>query len=271
MLIKNRVRRGRVARSVALSGMGLLALVSISAFSPVSDASPAAPASGQGAAVSTPTEVAPYTISWSSEVPIPAVSTVADMQRLQAGGDAQIAGLDGTDANLISVAAATPNGFILQHPGIRRTDYIYDSDAVYQGTSVCTSTCQVKAQVKVQLHQVAIGGSSHTWELKLNMSQYSNAGGLTWTYWGSYWCGVNVAGGSDTLCTNGAAPSGVSMTVNSPVNKPWGATNGITVFPMVTATTQFSNGVTVSTKFRGWDTTSAASTTKLKATSGTGA
>lgn len=167
-----------------------------------------------------------------------------------------------------TTAESTPNGFSLRNPGIRRSDYIYDSDNVYQGSYDCSgSTCILKAQVKAQFHHYVNGGSSHTAQLTMYMTNYSNPGGLTWSYSSSYWCGVNVSGGNDTICTNGAAPSGASMSVNTVVNKPWGATNGITVFPMVQASTVFSNGVNVTTKFRGWDTLSRASTTKLKATS----
>lgn len=192
----------------------------------------------------------------SSEVPLPA-TVPADQVPGGTGG--------------VAAAASTPDGFILQNPGTRRSDYIYDSDNVYQGTYRCgTTTCTLLAQVRVQLHQVAIGGSSHTWQLTMNMNRYSNPGEITWSYSSTYWCGVNISGGNDTLCTNGAAPSNATMSVNTLVNKPWGATNSITVFPMVQATTLFSNGVQVSTKFRGWDTLSRSSTTRLNTSSGTG-
>jgi hypothetical protein len=171
----------------------------------------------------------------------------------------------------LSPMADTPDGFILQHPGIRRSDYVYDSDTVYQGSYHCSgSSCTLLAQVTAQLHEVAIGGSSHTWQLTMNMRQYSNPGHITWSYFATYWCGVNVSGGNDYLCNNGAAPSDVSMSVNTLVNKPWGSTNSITVFPMVQASTQFSNGPKVTTKFRGWDTLSRSSTTRLNTSSGTG-
>ncbi|MCW2568155.1 MAG: hypothetical protein JWN54_2252 [Mycobacterium sp.] len=167
--------------------------------------------------------------------------------------------------------SATPDGFILQHPGTRRSDYVYDSDTVYQGSYHCSgSSCNLLAQVTVQLHEVAIGGSSHTWQLTMNMKRYSNPGNITWSYFATYWCGVNVSGGSDHTCDNGAAPSDASMSVNALVNKPWGNTNSITVFPMVQASTQFSNGVKVTTKFRGWDTLSRSTTTRLNTSSGTG-
>jgi hypothetical protein len=171
----------------------------------------------------------------------------------------------------VTADADTPDGFTLQHPGFRRSNYVYDSDTVYQGTYHCTDdACKLMAEVTVQLHEVAIGGTSHTWELTSNMKKYKNPGNYTWSYSATYWCGVNISGASDTICANGAAPSHVSMSVNTVVNKPWGSKNGITVFPMVQASTLFSNGVHVTTKFRGWDTLSRARTTQLKATSGTG-
>lgn len=199
---------------------------------------------------------ATYKVGVSSDAPLPA-TVPAD----------QVPGAAGT----VTTAASTPGGFILQHPGIRRTNYVYDSDTVYQGSYTCgTTVCNLAAQVTVQMHEVAIGGSSHTWQLTMNMKQYSNPGRLTWSYSATYWCGVNISFGSDTICTNGAAPSNASMSVNTLVNKPWGATNSITVFPMVQASTLFSNGVQVSTKFRGWDTLSRPSTTMLDTNSGSG-
>jgi hypothetical protein len=204
---------------------------------------------------SAPASAAPkkFDVAVSSESPLPTTVPVD-----------QLPAQDGT----VSVTAATPSGFALRNPGIRRSDWVYDSDKVYQGSYRCTSTvCTLAAEVTVQLHQEAIGNTSHTWRLTQHMDFSRNPGGLTWSYGASYWCGVNISGASDTLCTNGAAPSNASMSVNTVVNKPWGATNSITVFPMVQATTVFSNGVTTTTKFRGWDTLSRSSTTKLSASS----
>jgi len=165
----------------------------------------------------------------------------------------------------------TPNGFKLIHPGHRRSNYTYDSDKVYQGSYHCSGgVCRLAGEVTVQLHEHAIGGSSHTWQLTVHMKEYENPGHLSWSYFATYWCGVNVKGGNDYECKNGAAPSHASMSHNTVVNKPWGKTNSITVFPMVQATTQFSNGVKDTTKFRGWDTLSRKSTTRLNTKSGTG-
>lgn len=196
-----------------------------------------------------------YVVGASSYAPLPATTSPSSVPNLDAEATPD---------------TGTPDGFILQHPGTRRTDYVYDSDKVYQGSYHCEATCTLLAQVTVQLHEVAIGGSSHTWQLTMNMKEYSNPGHITWSYFATYWCGVNVKSGDDYECNNGAAPSNVSMSPNSVVNKPWGRTNNITVFPMVQASTQFSNGPKDTTKFRGWDTLSRARTTKLNTSSGTG-
>jgi hypothetical protein len=171
----------------------------------------------------------------------------------------------------VTPATSTPNGFKLIHPGSRRSDYVYDSDKAYQGSYHCNDgKCTLLAEVAVQLHEYVIGGSSHTWQLTANMHEYKNPGHITWSYFATYYCGVNVKGGNDHECNNGAAPSNVNMSVDDVVNKPWGKTNNITVFPMVAMSTQFSNGPRVTTKFRGYDTLSRARTTKLNTKSGTG-
>jgi hypothetical protein len=191
--------------------------------------------------------------------PLPATFPVSELAKLEGTGD-------------VTPAASTPNGFKLQNPGIRRDDYVYDSDPVYQNAGDCGPIiCTAKAQVKVQFHQVVNGIDSHTWRLTMNMAEYSNPGNLTWTYSSTYWCGINIKLADDQLCDDpGAAPSNETMSVNTVVNKPWGAPNGITVFPMVQATTIFSDGAEVTVKFRGWDTLSTARTTRLNTTSGTG-
>jgi hypothetical protein len=104
----------------------------------------------------------------------------------------------------------------------------------------------------------------------MNLSKYSNPGGLTWSYTTTYWCGVNVSGASDTICASGAAPSGGPMSNNAVVISPGGRRNSITVFPMLQPTVIFSDGEHPTYKFRDWDTLSRASTTKLAASSGQG-
>ena len=168
-------------------------------------------------------------------------------------------------------ATSTPNGFKLIHPGYRRSNYVYDSDKAYQGSYHCNDgKCTLLAEVTAQLHEYVIGETSHTWQLTVNMHEYKNPGHLTWSYFATYYCGVNIKGGNDHECNNGAAPSNVNMSVNDVVNKPWGKTNNITVFPMVAMSTQFSNGPRETTKFRGYDTLSRARATKLNTKSGTG-
>jgi hypothetical protein len=60
------------------------------------------------------------------------------------------------------------------------------------------------------------------------------------------------------------------MSSNTVVNKPWGSKNSITVFPMLQPTVIFSDGEHPTYKFRGYDTLSRASTTRLNTSSGQG-
>jgi hypothetical protein len=168
-------------------------------------------------------------------------------------------------------AASTPDGFKLQHPGIRRNDYLYDSDTEYQVYARCTtSSCGPLANIRVQFNEYLNGGYSNLWRLTANMSEYDDPGNLTWSYSATYYCGVNVKGASDHECDNGADPSGESMSVNEAVWLSWGNTDNITVFPMVAMSTLFSDGGVVTTKFRGWDALNQEGFTELATKSGDG-
>jgi len=191
----------------------------------------------------------------------------ADLQRL---ANTRNADLSTSDA---SPATATPDGYLLIHPGYRRSDYVYDSDWVYQGAYHCQNDdCTLLAETRVRLHEYVYGGSSHTWRMTYYGEEYGNRGGLTWQYHIKYYCGVNVRNASDHICTNGASDSGVEVDYanGESFNKSWGTTNSITVFPMAALSTHFSNGTVVTTKFRGYDTLSRSSTTRLSTSSGTG-
>lgn len=209
-------------------------------------------------AASAPVQASPVTnLAATSLSPLPARASLAALRSGKSG---------------ITPAASTPNGFKLINPGYRRSNYVYDSNKVYQAVYRCSASggCALLAAVTVQLHEHVIGGTSHTWQLTANMREYTNPGHIHWSYFATYYCGVNVKNASDHECNNGAAPSGVNMSHNDVVNKPWGATNNITVFPMVAMSTQFSVGPKATTKFRGYDTLSRARTTRLNTSSGTG-
>lgn len=228
-------RRARRAAVLAVSAVGLTTALLTA---------PATASPSTGALV----------IGATSSKPLPLTATTAEL-----------AALSEPDT---TTRTSTPAGFALRNPGTRRSDYIYDSSTVYQGAYNCpTQPCTLAAETTAQFREAPIGGSSHTWELTMTMKLSRNPGNLSWSYSSSYWCGVNVSGGSDTICVNGAAPSGVAMSVNTLVNKPWGATNNITTFSMVQAATTFSNGAKPNTKFRGWDTLSRSTTTKLNGSS----
>jgi len=106
-----------------------------------------------------------------------------------------------------TIAAETPDGFTLQNPGTRRSDFLYDSDNVFQGTSTCgLGGCEVLAQARIQFRESVQGGISHAWRLTMAMAMWSNAAGLSMSFSSTYWCGVNIEDASDTICDNGAAP-----------------------------------------------------------------
>jgi hypothetical protein len=167
----------------------------------------------------------------------------------------------------------TPDGYKLIHPGYRRSNYVYDSDWVYQGDYRCSGgECSLQAETRLKIHEYVYGGSSHYWSLRYDAQTVKNPGHLSWQFHDRYYCGVNVAHHSDPICTNGASASGKEYAFNpgESFRKTWGRTNSITVFPMVALSTHFSTGVVVTTKFRGWDTLSRTRTTRLNTTSGTG-
>ena len=154
----------------------------------------------------------------------------------------------------------------------KKTDYVYISGTVENDVYSCGNPCVLLIRVNGWLREEALGTNSHTWKLQQHYLEVKNPGGVSWTPLTEYWCGVNVSGGNDYECleSTGAAPSGVVMSENTDVYKPWGSTNGITVFPMVQASVVFNTGNTDTTKYRGWDTLSRANSTKLAATTGTG-
>ncbi|MGC5167934.1 hypothetical protein [Luteimicrobium sp. DT211] len=207
--------------------------------------------------------------------PLPESATEADIASMEAAGELTV--LDASDGAAIQPLSSTPDGFKLWNKGQRKSDYVYYSDWYPFTVADCAENgtdCHTEARVDFQLKQTAIGGSSHAWELTLSSKTVSNVGGVTATKTSRYWCGVNVSGGSDTICdSSGAAPSGVDMSVDTLVKKPWGSKNSITVFPMVKAQIIFYYGsqrFLGDFGFRGYDTLSRASTTKLASSSGTG-
>lgn len=179
------------------------------------------------------------------------------------------------EAGAASPATGVPSGYQLLKLGVRRNDYIYDSNADTHSNYACPSNggkCTLEAQTSVQEHQYVRGGSSKYWELKENARTVQNPASISWRYSAIYYCGVNIPGGPDHTCGNGADASGTSapMTPGENVAKRFENVNGNTVYPMVGISTHFSTGVTVTTKYRDWDTLNRSTTTKLNTTTGTG-
>jgi hypothetical protein len=165
--------------------------------------------------------------------------------------------------------ADTEKGYILQHPGHRRTDYIYDSDNVYMAHVRCQgSRCQTIAQVKAQLHQYVVGRNSKRWQITLHASRYSGTEGYQTSYF--YACAVNISRAKDKYCpekySDGADSNESSTFYNGEVlNRSFGSTNGVTKFPMVKVTVLFlcNCNATPVVKFRMWDVCVKAKSTKL--------
>ena len=186
--------------------------------------------------------------------------------------------LEPTRAQVVRAVApaATESGYILQHPGHRRGDYIYDSDNVYMAHVRCRgSSCQTVAQVKVHLHEYIVGRNSKRWQITLYESRYSGTEGYQTSYF--YACAVNISGARDKYCpekySDGADANESSTFYNGEVlNRSFGSTNGVTKFPMVKITVLFlcqCRAVPV-VKFRMWDVCVKARSTKLCAHSGDG-
>ncbi|MEC3997165.1 hypothetical protein VSR01_28155 [Actinacidiphila sp. DG2A-62] len=196
----------------------------------------------------------------SSSTPPPDTLSRADMAALQAAAPAEV-----------HPNASTPDGYALLDPGYRRSDYRYDSDTMYEAVYACPGDeCTLEASTKSQFRETVVGGSSKRWQLTMTRSTDRNPAGLTWSYSSTYYCGVNISGGSDHTCGNSASASGVSFEANTPTYKDFEHVNNNTVFPMVSASTIFSTGKTATNKFRGWDVLNRASSTKLNTSSGTG-
>ncbi len=195
------------------------------------------------------------------------------LQGVTQGGATQGGGAALGGATASGSTGATPSGYRLRDPGYRRSDFVYDSyyidqvDLVYRNGGA-----HVRAATQVQLHERVVGGSSKNWDLTYNARTAQNNDGLTWTYGSLYYCGVNVANADDHICEKGAAPSKVDEAFNpgDVRTKRFEDTSGNTVFPMLQLSTHFSSGVTVDSKFRGYDTLNRAQTTRLNTSSGTG-
>lgn len=207
-----------------------------------------------------------------SSVDPPAATTkLSTLQQSAANGTAVLS----PPAGAVQTSAATPSGYKLINPGHRVTDYIYQSDSMYHSKYQCDaqSNCVTLAATKASEREYVRGTTSKYWELTQQTAPYGNfPENGSWSLTALYSCGVNISGGDDHTCGNGADASGTSISTNgTAIPKKFEAVNGNIVFPMVAITTNFSGGVVVTTKFRGWDVKNTSSTTKLNATSGTGA
>lgn len=226
-------------------------------FAVVGMAAAAVPLATSAAADSPSVETAQQAVTSSTSPPD--TISLADLASLQAAAPAEV-----------HPNTATPNGYELLDPGYRRSDYRYDSDTMYEAVYACGSSCTLEASTKSQFRETVTGGTSKKWQLTMTRSTDRNPAGLTWTYSSTYYCGVNISGGSDHTCGNGASASDASLDANKATTKDFEHVNNNTVFPMVSASTLFSTGAVSTNKFRGWDVLNRASSTKLNTSSGSG-
>jgi len=167
----------------------------------------------------------------------------------------------------------TPSGYTLVEQS--KSDYIYMSKPYYMDVEFCNPStgCAQQAEIYTQVKQNVVGGSSKNWILTQLASTIALENpAITWFYTWTYYCGINVSGGADHICENGAAPSGVETGFNpgDSATKRFETINSGKDFPMVAIVVHWSTGGTGTGKFREWDTCNSASSTKLCSSTGTG-
>lgn len=162
------------------------------------------------------------------------------------------------------------SGFVLYNPGYRRSDYVYDSDWGKITELACNGSCQVVSTYQTRIHEYIVGGSSRQWQITLYYQHLSGNYASYFSYW--YACAINVSGSPDHYCQNGADPSGTTGVANSgEVLYRYFEYNSYknTEYPMVGLGVHWPQ-VSNQNDNRGWDVCTAATTTKLCTSSGTG-
>ena len=224
-------------------------------------------------AAAKPTPPADDTVYFIAVAPLgalPATFDVADIPALDARPDIAIT-IAGS-ATLVAPMTATPSGYVLTNPGNRANDYTYNSSEMAFNTGPCNPNCTPTETVKTSMYQYVFGTNSKSWTIRANATTFLHTGSITWSSSALYYCGINISGATDKICEGGgASPSGVALTRNVNATKSFGAQDGKVVFPMVSISIYFSNGVSGTWKYRGWDTNVSSNNTKLAANSDTGA
>lgn len=203
---------------------------------------------------------------------IPSHRTVAAMRAAQRRETLRLSRVRASRADIIIQPADVVSGYHLN--GTRVDNYHYNSNNFYMDAERCDSNgnCTQLAQVYAQVRENVVGGTSKRWLLTENAHTVDNPGGISWHYTAIYYCAVNISGGADHYCGNGADASGTEapMTPGEAVYKTFEKVNNNTVYPMVGITVHWSTGGSYTGKFREWDTLNRATTTKLNTSSGTG-
>lgn len=217
-----------------------------------------------------PTATTTWFAAWST-TPLPAEFPQSSIPMLDANPNAGVQMIN--PGQPVVMAVDTPTGYIrITRTKGKTTDYLYQSDYVYQSIGPCQNgVCTATDTVQTYIKESVTGGSSKNWTMYVGMRNWLDTTATTWSSSVTYFCGVSVPGGRDYICEGGgASASNVAMNVNQNTVKTFPSTSGKIVFPMLSVSTLWTNGVVVTTKFRGWDVSVGTSSSKLAATSGDG-
>lgn len=177
MMFAKRTRSWLLGALTGVSGCAAALLTTTLVVAPTSGASPT---SGLVSTASVSPSSSGTEVGVSAARPIEsfAATSLADLQALADNGQLQLTRSGGQPAG-VAPSATVPSGYILQHPGYRKGDYLYDSDWVYQADEICDPDCRIRAETKVGVHEYVYGRSSHWWKLTYYGDEVSNNDGLT--------------------------------------------------------------------------------------------
>lgn len=89
--------------------------------------------------------------------------------------------------------------------------FLYTSNRGQYYDQICntfTGQCKLRARLYASFKENVVGGGSKRWLFTLYVGVITNPSGESWNFDATYYCGVNISGGSDHICGNGADDSG---------------------------------------------------------------
>jgi len=143
--------------------------------------------------------------------------------------------------------------------------HLYRSDNGYMGDYHCADdSCRLSSEVRVAFNQYVNGGTSKKWSLWFTQAVLVKSS-LKWSYTYVYYCAVNIPHGvPDHYCKHPASPSDEHGGTKPNTAKTKAQEKGLwkdfehssssVNYPMYGLTIHWSDGVSQTAKFRGWDT-----------------